>query len=134
MQFFGCGDPFSLKRAVVCCPALLLLLGACSQSVSNNPVQVCEAVTKSLLGFELPEKVAVSQQEIQGERIVVHLNFKRPVDSHLVKSVCVYGIDLYRQPEKGLLYNQVPTRLAINGQQVTESDLLAAISGSGLKE
>ena len=115
-----------------CCA---FLLAACSrqQSEPGPPVEVCQQVTSSLLQYALPEKIAVTEQEIHGERIVVHLTFKRPEDQAEVKSVCVYGFDRYNEEGQQQLYRKVPTRMAIDGKQITEEALLLAITASGFK-
>ncbi|MEZ5534333.1 MAG: hypothetical protein R3F02_01785 [Thiolinea sp.] len=115
---------------------LLVLLGACN-SPPPSPVNVCQSVTEALLGFELPrsEQMNISEQEIRGERIVTHLKFARPADNYPVHAVCVFAANVYassaangQQP-----YSQVPTRMAINSQQVTEADLNAAILKAGFE-
>lgn len=116
---------------------LLLLLSACTPP-AQSPVEVCELVAESLLGFKLPlaEQMDISEQEIRGERIVTHLKFARPADNYPVYTVCVFAADQYVSSiNSGGLppYSEVPTRMAINSKQVTEADLNAAILRAGFK-
>ncbi|MEZ5478212.1 MAG: hypothetical protein R3E95_12225 [Thiolinea sp.] len=99
-------------------------LSACTPG-PQNPVSVCKAVAATLLGSALPQTVDISEQEIHGERIVVHLGFTRSAQRKMTQVVCVYGADPYRSTE--YLYSRVPTRLAIDGEQISEERLLAAI-------
>lgn len=113
---------------------LTLILGACTASSPPplSPTQVCQAVTESLLGFKLPlpDKMAISEQEIRGERIVTQLKFARPADNYPVQVVCVFAVDKYAPEGVKHTYSKVPTRMAVNSKQVTEADLIKAIEGS----
>ena len=117
---------------------LPLTLGACSAPSSPivlSPTQVCQSVTESLLSFKLPplEKMAISEQEIRGERIVAQLKFARPADDYPVQVVCVFAVDKYAQDNTKNAeqsYSKVPTRMAVNSKQVTEADLVKAIEQS----
>lgn len=117
---------------------LMVLVGCMTSSQPASPSVVCHAVTEALLGFELPvlEKMAISEQEIRGERVVTHLRFARPADNYPVKVVCVFAIDKYAQQsvQQGAkhIYSAVPTRMAVNSKQVTEADLTKAIAKAGL--
>lgn len=118
--------------------ALALTLGACgapSPPVPLPPTQVCQSVTESLLSFKLPppEKMAISEQEIRGERIVTQLKFARPADDYPVQVVCVFAVDKYAQESavnSEQIYSKIPTRMAVNSKQVTEADLVEAIAKS----
>ena len=115
----------------------LLLLTACDnqhlkQILPKKPVEVCKTVTATLLGVALPKTIQVSEQEIHGERIVVHLNFQRAADDP-VKAICVYGFDRYNAEGKQQLYRKVPTRMAIDDKQISESELVAALEKIGFK-
>ena len=112
---------------------LLWLLNGCSPA-ELPPMKVCQSVTRALLGFALPsaETMAISEQEIRGERIVVHLKFARPADDYPVNAVCVFAVDKYAEIQTPPPYSKVPTRVAINNQQVTEADLVQAIEKAAL--
>ncbi|MGB1255855.1 MAG: hypothetical protein ACPG51_08315 [Thiolinea sp.] len=113
---------------------LLITAGCEIPKPVKTPVKVCEETTAEQLKVTLPEAVQVSEQEIHGERIVVNLAFKHPGDMTHTQVVCVYGFDRYNEEGKQQLYRKVPTRMAINGRQLSEQDLLAVLKKRGLIE
>lgn len=126
-----------LARSVAC--AGLLLLSACDNkhlqrlALPEAPVTVCERVTAALLAITLPEKINVSEQEIRGERIVVHLEFESATKER-TQSICVYGFDRYNEEGQQQLYRKVPTRMAVNGEQISEATLLAILNKIGFEQ
>ena len=114
---------------------LLIFLQACEPAKKVlDPVSACTAVVSVLMNFALQDDVSVTEQEIRGERIVVHLAFKHPEMQEPVTSVCVFPIDRYQQnTTEGNQYTSVPGKLAINQQQISEDALLNAISRAGLE-
>lgn len=113
---------------------LIALAGCMNSPSSQSSTEVCHSVTEALLGFTLPalEKMAISEQEIRGERVVSHLRFARPADNYPVKVVCVFAVDNYAKEKTKTAYSKVPTRMAVNSKQVTEADLIKAIGKVGL--
>ncbi len=116
----------------------VLQLSACDnkhlqqQVLPKKPVAVCKKVTATLLGVVLPADIKINEQEIHGERIVVHLNFQRAADDPM-KSICVYGFDRYNEEGKQQLYRKVPTRMAVNDRQISEAELLETLQKIGFK-
>ena len=133
-RFSKCLDKF-LCTAIGCG---VLLLSACDNkqvqqlTLPKTPVAVCKKVTSTLLGITLPAESKVMEQEIHGERIVVHLNFQRAANDPM-QSICVYGFDRYNAEGKQQLYRKVPTRMAVNDKQISEGDLLAALKEIGFE-
>ena len=115
-----------------------LLVSACDNKhlqqviLPKTPVEVCKKVTSTLLGVALPTEIKINEQEIHGERIVVHLHFNRAADDQM-KSICVYGFDRYNEEGKQQLYRKVPTRMAVNDKQINEAELISALKKIGFE-
>ncbi len=112
--------------------SLCALLSACSGDDLDTPIKTCKAVTAVLINAQVPEAVKATQQ-VAGDMQSVTLDFNLSDEKRLVNVVCGYkkasvgeeeGSDLFGD------YERVPSKMTINGNNVSPQDLIKAINSA----
>ena len=112
-----------------------VLLSACTGDDLDTPIKTCKAVTAVLINAQVPTTVKTVQKEA-GDMQVTTLDFNLSDEKKLVNVVCSYKATSVEQEESADLFGEferVPSKMTINGNNVSREDLMRAINSATLQ-
>ena len=122
-------------RKLIVISGFCVLLSACTGDDLDTPIKTCKAVTAVLINAQVPATVKATQQEKEGMQITT-LDFNLSDEKKLVNVVCGYEVASEGQEESFDLFGEferVPSKMTINGNNVSREDLIRAINSATLK-
>ena len=122
-------------RKLIMISGFCIFLNACTGDDLDTPIKTCKAVTAVLINAQVPATVKATQQET-GDMQVTTLDFNLSDEKKPVNVVCSYKVAFVGQEASSDLFGKferVPSKMVINGNNVTQEDLIRAINSATLQ-